>query len=73
MKRRFLALLAILLISSVLISVPVSAESLYIRKIVSVVYDDSGSMKGVRNGHMQLCNASFAGCSTVMIFVHESA
>ena len=46
MKKILSLLLAIVLVSSVLLNFPVpsSAESLYIRKIVSVVYDDSGSM-----------------------------
>lgn len=47
MKRTITAILAIaILCSSLFICLPftVSAESLYIRKIVSVVYDDSGSM-----------------------------
>ncbi|HHU53644.1 MAG TPA: VWA domain-containing protein [Clostridiaceae bacterium] len=61
MKRVFLALLAILLISSVLISVPVSAESLYIRKIVSVVYDDSGSMKGKKWAYANYAMQAFCG------------
>jgi len=60
-KRVFLALLAILLISSVLISVPVSAESLYIRKIVSVVYDDSGSMKGKKWAYANYAMQAFCG------------
>lgn len=48
MKRVLSALLAFVLISSVLLCtlITVSAESLYIRKIVSVVYDDSGGMDG---------------------------
>ncbi|MBO5701205.1 MAG: VWA domain-containing protein [Clostridia bacterium] len=48
MKKLLSALIAVVIVLSTLISLPlsVSAESLYIRKIVSVVYDDSGSMDG---------------------------
>lgn len=47
MKRVISSLLAIVIIVSLalVLPVPASAESLYIRKIVSVVYDDSGSMQ----------------------------
>jgi hypothetical protein len=47
-KKLLSALIAVVIVLSTLISLPlsVSAESLYIRKIVSVVYDDSGSMDG---------------------------
>ena len=46
MKRVMSALLVLALMASVLLctATTVSADSLYIRKIVSVVYDDSGSM-----------------------------
>ena len=46
LKRLLTLVLAVILIASFVAVVPleVSAESLYIRKIVSVVYDDSGSM-----------------------------
>ena len=40
-------MLALVLVCSSLVCIPIpaSAESMYIRKVVSVVYDDSGSMK----------------------------
>ncbi len=46
MKRVFSALLVLALMASMMLcmTTTVSADSLYIRKIVSVVYDDSGSM-----------------------------
>ncbi len=46
MKRLLSIFIAFILICSTMLCVPiaVSAESLYIRKVVSVVYDDSGSM-----------------------------
>ena len=46
MKRVLSLLLAVAIMASAMIyfPTPASAESLYIRKIVSVVYDDSGSM-----------------------------
>lgn len=63
MKRVLSALLALVLISSVLLSTPitVSAESLYIRKIVSVVYDDSGSMDGDKWAYANYAMQSFCG------------
>ncbi|MBQ6998147.1 MAG: hypothetical protein IJN60_07230 [Oscillospiraceae bacterium] len=47
MRRAISALLVLALMASLLLcmTATVSADSLYIRKIVSVVYDDSGSMK----------------------------
>ena len=38
-----------------------SAESLYIRKIVSVVYDDSGSMLGEKNAYANYAMQAFCG------------
>ena len=63
MKRVLSALLAFVLISSVLLYTPitVSAESLYIRKIVSVVYDDSGSMNGDKWAYANYAMQSFCG------------
>ena len=49
MKKAISVLLVLMLVLPILIvclSVPAFAESLYVRKVVSVVYDDSGSMKG---------------------------
>lgn len=63
MKRRLSVLLAILLISSVMFGLPIStsAEALYIRKIVSVVYDDSGSMDGDKAAYANYAMQSFCG------------
>ena len=46
MRRGLTFLLALLLFFGIAAAVPMyaSAQSLYVRKIVSVVYDDSGSM-----------------------------
>ncbi|MBQ2880648.1 MAG: hypothetical protein IJE40_00115, partial [Clostridia bacterium] len=52
--RRFIStVLAAVIAMSVILSLPISfsAESMYIRKIVSVVYDDSGSMTWDDNGN----------------------
>lgn len=48
MKRVVSVLLAAVMLACLIpcFAAPVSADSLYIRKIVSVVYDDSGSMAG---------------------------
>jgi len=43
------------------IPISVSAESLYIRKIVSVVYDDSGSMEGSKWAYANYAMQSFCG------------
>ena len=58
MKRVLSLLLAVAVLLSVMIyfPAPASAESLYIRKIVSVVYDDSGSM----NNSSKAAYASYA-------------
>lgn len=60
MKKLLAVMLAIVLVSSIVLSMPVpaSAESLYIRKIVSVVYDDSGSMS--KNGSMNWAYGNYA-------------
>ncbi len=60
-------LLALLITLSMIISVffsffiPASAESLYIRKIVSVVYDDSGSMQGSSWAYANYAMQAFCG------------
>ena len=58
-----IALSLVLLCGSVLLclSITASAESLYIRKIVSVVYDDSGSMKGDKAKYANYAMKSFCG------------
>ena len=43
------------------ISAKASAESLYIRKIVSVVYDDSGSMFGDKWAYANYAMQTFCG------------
>ena len=59
MKRRvFLLVLAILMMVSCLPLSSVSAESMYVRKVVSVVYDDSGSMSA--DGSMNWSYANYA-------------
>lgn len=52
---------AMIALMFVVAAVPVSAESLYIRKIVSVVYDDSGSMKGSKWSNANYAMQSFCG------------
>ena len=63
MKKLLSTLLAIIIVLSVMLSLPisVSAESLYIRKIVSVVYDDSGSMDGNKWAYANYAMQSFCG------------
>lgn len=63
MKRLFSILLALIIVASVMFSLPisVSAESLYIRKIVSVVYDDSGSMSGDKWAYANYAMQAFCG------------
>lgn len=63
MKKLLSMLLAIIIVSSVMLTlpIPVSAESLYIRKIVSVVYDDSGSMAGDKWAYANYAMQSFCG------------
>lgn len=63
MKKLLSTLLAIIFVLSVMLSLPisVSAESLYIRKIVSVVYDDSGSMDGNKWAYANYAMQTFCG------------
>lgn len=63
MKKLLSSLLAIVFVLSVMLSLPisVSAESLYIRKIVSVVYDDSGSMDGNKWAYANYAMQTFCG------------
>ncbi len=65
MKRRILSmLLALMLVASIpgFRPVPASAEALYIRKIVSVVYDDSGSMEAANKwAYANYAMQSFCG------------
>ena len=63
MKRYIALLLALFTVAGiVLVSAPeASAESLYIRKIVSVVYDDSGSMEGEKHAYANYAMQAFCG------------
>lgn len=63
MKKLLSMLLAVIIVSSAVLSLPisVSAESLYIRKIVSVVYDDSGSMSGDKWAYANYAMQTFCG------------
>ncbi len=63
MKKLMSLLLAAMLLLSLMSwpAVTVSAESLYIRKIVSVVYDDSGSMKGDKWAYANYAMQAFCG------------
>ncbi len=63
MKKLLSMLLAVIIVSSVILSIriPASAESLYIRKIVSVVYDDSGSMSGNKWAYANYAMQAFCG------------
>ena len=63
MKKLISLLLVLATVSSLLLALPisVSAESLYIRKIVSVVYDDSGSMKGDKRAYASYAMQAFCG------------
>jgi len=63
MKRLFSIVLAIAMLVTALpgLSLLASAESLYIRKIVSVVYDDSGSMKGNKWAYANYAMQAFCG------------
>lgn len=63
MKRVLSAMLAFILMCSVFVCLPVSvsAESLYIRKVVSVVYDDSGSMDGDKWAYANYAMQAFCG------------
>jgi len=62
--KRILSLLLVIAVAVGLVAgltLPVSAESLYIRKIVSVVYDDSGSMKGDKWAYAKYAMQPFCG------------
>lgn len=63
MKKQISFFLALIIVLTALLSVPlnVSAESLYIRKIVSVVYDDSGSMWGDKKMQANYAMQAFCG------------
>lgn len=63
MKRWIALVLALVMMSTVMLCMPLtaSAESLYIRKIVSVVYDDSGSMAGDKWAFANYAMQSFCG------------
>ena len=63
MKKLLSLILAGIIVLSVMLSLPisVSAESLYIRKIVSVVYDDSGSMDGDKWAYANYAMQTFCG------------
>ena len=63
MKRLITLLLTAVVVfgSIVTFSRPVEAESLYIRKIVSVVYDDSGSMYGSKSVYANYAMQAFCG------------
>lgn len=56
-----LSFLLILSSAAVLFSMTASAQSLYIRKIVSVVYDDSDSMKGEKTAYANYAMQAFCG------------
>ena len=63
MKKLLSILLAVVILSgSLLCMAPqASADSLYIRKIVSVVYDDSGSMRGDKWAYANYAMQAFCG------------
>ena len=63
MKKILAAVLALAIVLTLALSLPVpaSAESLYIRKIVSVVYDDSGSMSGASFAYANYAMQAFCG------------
>lgn len=62
MKRVLSVLLAAVMLACLIpcFAAPVSADSLYIRKIVSVVYDDSGSMGSPTNPKSKWAFANYA-------------
>ena len=62
MKKVLSVLLAAVMLACLIpcFSVPVAADSLYIRKIVSVVYDDSGSMGSRLNSNSKWASANYA-------------
>lgn len=63
MKKVFSMILVFVIVMTVFFSFPISvySESLYIRKIVSVVYDDSGSMYGDKWAYANYAMQSFCG------------
>ncbi len=63
MKKMVTAILAIVsfVMVTLCMTVGVSADSLYIRKIVSVVYDDSGSMDGDKSAYANYAMQAFCG------------
>ena len=63
MKRIATLLLAVLMAVSIVagLVLPVAADSMYIRKIVSVVYDDSGSMMGDKWAYANYAMQTFCG------------
>lgn len=63
MKKLISLILVFSTVSSIFLflSLSASAESLYIRKIVSVVYDDSGSMKGDKRAYASYAMQAFCG------------
>ena len=63
MKRILSLLLALVMVLPVAVGLilPASAESMYIRKIVSVVYDDSGSMSGSKWAYANYAMQTFCG------------
>ena len=63
MKRVFSLLLAAIMLLTIVsgLTFSASAESLYIRKIVSLVCDDSGSMDGVKWGYANYALQAFCG------------
>ncbi len=63
MKKVLSAVMAFVMLAAAMLSMPLiaSAESLYIRKIVSVVYDDSGSMEGDKYAYANYAMQAFCG------------
>lgn len=63
LKRMYMFFLAVLILIMALfpVSGPVSAESFSVRKIISVVYDDSGSMLGDKWAYANYAMQTFCG------------
>jgi len=63
MKRALSLFLTVAILACMLpcFALPVAADSLYIRKIVSVVYDDSGSMRGDKWAYANYAMQAFCG------------
>ncbi len=64
MKRILTLLLVLITVSTVFVSLPsttASADSMYIKKIVSVVYDDSGSMDNAKWSYANYAMQTFCG------------